>query len=65
MGAHVVFTATCIGDAVTSISETLKVAKSSNEIIDLLVNGVNVRVRPTSDAIDLVEIYNLKLKTKK
>jgi hypothetical protein len=60
MSTHVKFTAIATGDDITAISTTAEVAKNADIEIDLLIQGINIRVRPTSDVQDLVEIYRLK-----
>ena len=59
MSTHVKFSATATGDA---ISTTVKVAKDADVEIDLLIQNINIRVRPTSDIQDIIEIYRLKSK---
>ena len=61
MSTHVKFTATT-GDVITAISTTAKVAKDADVEIDLLIQNINIRVRPTSNEMDLIEIYRLKSK---
>ncbi len=62
MSTHVKFTATATGDVITAISTTAKVAKDADVEIDLLIQNINIRVRPTSNEMDLIEIYRLKSK---
>lgn len=62
MSTHVKFTAIATGDAITAISTTAKVAKDADVEIDLLIQNINIRVRPTSNEMDLIEIYRLKSK---
>lgn len=60
MSIHIKLAATATGDAITAISTTVKVAKDANVEIDLLIQNINIRVRPTSDVQDIIEIYRLK-----
>ena len=62
MSTHVKFSATATGDAITPISTTVKVAKDAHVEIDLLIQNINIRLRPTSDIQDIIEIYRLKSK---
>lgn len=60
MSIHIKLAATATGDAITAISTTVKVAKDADVEIDLLIQNINIRVRPTSDVQDIIEIYRLK-----
>lgn len=60
MSIHIKLVATATGDAITAISTTVKVAKDADVEIDLLIQNINIRVRPTSDVQDIIEIYRLK-----
>ena len=60
MSIHIKLAATASGDAITAISTTVKVAKDADVEIDLLIQNINIRVRPTSDVQDIIEIYRLK-----
>lgn len=62
MSTHVKFSATATGEATTAISTSVKVAKDANVEIDLIIQNINIRVRPTSDVLDLIEIYRLESK---
>lgn len=59
---HVKLSVTATGDAITAISTTVKIAKDADVEIDLLIQNINIRVRPTSDIQDIIEIYRLKSK---
>ncbi len=59
---HVKLSVTATGDAITAISTTVKIAKDADVEIDLLIQNINIRVRPTSDIRDIIEIYRLKSK---
>lgn len=60
MSNHIKISVEAIGDPITAITETLFVAKAIKEDVNLLVRGHNIKVRPTSDYMDLIEIYRLK-----
>lgn len=54
------------GDITTAISEAQKVAQKANIEIDIIFSDNSVmRVRPDSNILDLLEIYDLRVKLNK
>lgn len=64
--AHIKFIAQICGDITTAISEAQKVAQKANIEIDIIFSDNSVmRVRPDSNILDLLEIYDLRVKLNK
>lgn len=58
--------ANCKGDEMTAISCCLTLAKAYKEDISLnFKEGFSIRVRPTSDVQDLIQLWMLEAKMKK
>ena len=49
------------GDPATAIAEVCRVAKGGNVEIILTINHIEIVVRPTSEFLDLMEIYRLRV----
>lgn len=64
--AHAKFKAEISGDITTAISEVQKAAKAANVDIDLyLGDNETMKVHPDSNIMDLLDIYDLRVKIKK
>jgi hypothetical protein len=58
---HLEIIANCKGDGITAITSCLKLVKCHQKDIDLnFPEGFSIRVRPTSDAQDLIQIMMLE-----
>ena len=57
---HLEIKAKCIGDAITAISQCKEVAKVYREEIELDFNRFSITVRPNSEPLDLIAIYQIE-----
>ena len=62
---HVKFTAIITGDITTAISEAHQVARKANVEIHIVSDNEKLIIRPDSHIMDLLEIYDLKVKLHK
>jgi hypothetical protein len=64
MLSHIHITIKATGDAITAISQTLKIAIALDETMYLYFDGFSIAVQPKSNIQDLITIFRLESEIK-